>query len=34
MNERLRELRDHLGLSQKAFGDQVDIGQSTIAMFE
>ncbi|WP_418471235.1 helix-turn-helix domain-containing protein [Eubacterium callanderi] len=34
MNERLRELREYLGLSQRAFGDQVDIGQSTIAMFE
>lgn len=34
MNERLKELRNSLGFSQKEFSQKVQIGQSTLAMFE
>jgi len=34
VNIRIKELRTHLGLSQKEFSQKVQIGQSTLAMFE
>ena len=34
MNERLRELRKYLGLSQRAFCDKIGMAQSTYASFE
>lgn len=34
MNERIKELRTYLGLSQKEFSQRVQVGQSTLAMFE
>ncbi|WP_143318896.1 helix-turn-helix transcriptional regulator [Clostridium sp. HBUAS56010] len=34
MNERIKELRNYLGLSQKEFSQKVQVGQSTLAMFE
>lgn len=34
MNERIRKIRKHFGLSQRDFARKVDVGQSTLAMFE
>ena len=34
MNERLKELRKVLGLSQREFSEKINIGASTLAMFE
>ena len=34
MNERARELRESLGLSQREFSQKINIGQSTLAMLE
>jgi transcriptional regulator with XRE-family HTH domain len=34
VNERIKELRTYLGLSQKEFSQKVQVGQSTLAMFE
>lgn len=34
MNQRLKEVREKLGLSQRDFAKRTDIGQSTLAMFE
>lgn len=34
MNERIQRLRRELGLSQRDFAKKIDIGASTLAMFE
>ena len=34
MNERIQKIRKHLGLSQREFAKKIDIGASTLAMFE
>lgn len=34
MNERIQKIRKHFGLSQRDFARKVDVGQSTLAMFE
>lgn len=34
MNERLRKVRDLIGISQKEFSEKINIGQSTLAMLE
>ena len=34
MNERIQSLRKELGLSQRDFAKKIDIGASTLAMFE
>lgn len=34
MNERLREIRASIGLSQREFSEEINIGQSTLAMLE
>ena len=34
MNERLQKIRKQLGLSQREFAKKIDIGASTLAMFE
>ena len=34
MNERIQKIRKQLGLSQREFAKKIDIGASTLAMFE
>lgn len=34
MNERIQKIRRQLGLSQREFAKKIDIGASTLAMFE
>lgn len=34
ISNRLKVLREHLGLSQREFSNKINIGQSTLAMFE
>lgn len=34
INDRIKELREYLGLSQREFSNRINIGQSTLAMFE
>lgn len=34
MNERIKEVREKNGLSQRAFGDRIGIGGSSVAMLE
>lgn len=34
MNKRIKKLRETLGLTQREFAKQIDIGASTLAMFE
>lgn len=34
MKNRIREIRDYFGLNQRTFADRIDVGQSTLAMFE
>lgn len=34
MNERIRALRKHLGLTQKEFGERIGLKQNTVALIE
>lgn len=34
MHERIQKIRKHFGMNQRDFAKRIDIGQSTLAMFE
>lgn len=34
MDERIREIREYFNLNQREFSKRIDVGQSTLAMFE